>query len=1074
MTITSTGTRVVVTNSIGIISTMNSTFSTSLFGGVNSYTRYYISSINPTTPAIAISSTLGGTPITLGTSSGNMQMAASGWDHINAGTTLATSLDTTSVYFIEPRVSFNDPSYSQTVGSFSGTGGLSLGNSWQAIAYGNNYFLALPTSGSIGGASSDGQTWSQITLPSSITTWTSIAYGNFYWIAVGKTAGGVSYAAYSNYNGIGWRLSQLPSSDNWSKIVYGNGVFVAISTNNTNAAYSTNFGRTWTASTLTSNHTFLPTPTGNAQLSTAQKQFGTASLYLDGTANTLVTSASAVDYGFSTNDFTIECWVYRTGNAGVNQMIVDFRTVSSQVVPTLFLSTTYVPTFFVNGSNVIVGAASVPLNTWTHIAVSRASGSTKMFVNGTQSGSTYTDTNMYLEGPIQIGSNFASASLFSGYIDEFRISSSARYTTTFTPAISAFTPDSSTVALLHFDGTNASTTMLSSAIGGNWVGLSYGTGVFMAISSTGQGSWSYDGVTWQATTLPQSTTTLSGITITGGAGTFTCSTSTSQLVVGQTVLVSGANTGSGSISNGTYLISATNGKTSFTLTNLANGAISTSSGSPTQTFTVGVPAYTGVAWGDNRFTAVQSGAGLYSAYSFNGISWNQSLTYISATTVVYGQGVFVAVNNNSTTAYKSENGIYWTTRTLSNGSFGCIGFGYSATTNQGIFPTLRSTGNNSGDVTGIFEGARAQGRASVSSGVITSMTVWEPGSNYSSNPTVTFNDYNSQVVASITARTGNGVLGNPTFVSRGSGYNTTSTQVAITGNGYADTYQTGYTIIINNLSSLPLVGSNITIAGVLNSLTGQQQVFKVTSASAVYGTQAPFIEANVQISPTMTTAQSPGNGAAVSLRQLYSQCRLTNHDFLSIGTGNKTQTNYPTWDETTAKIQNQAVETNQGHVFYTSTDENGNFNVGGLFGVQQATGTVTLSATQFGLVGLQTLSLGGIAVGSSSVVITQFSTDPTFVANSDAIIPTQRAIKSYLTGRLSQGGANTYTGNFVAGTVSVGNPNFIKSTVTNGQAGSSIKMLNKVYLYAKGGANGADGNIAALDFFMRNNTNRSK
>jgi hypothetical protein len=252
------------------------------------------------------------------------------------------------------------------------------------------------------------------------------------------------------------------------------------------------------------------------------------------------------------------------------------------------------------------------------------------------------------------------------------------------------------------------------------------------------------------------------------------------------------------------------------------------------------------------------------------------------------------------------------------------------------------------------------------------------------------------------------------------------------------------------------------------SIFGNDQVYKVTSASAVFGTVAPFIEASIQLSPEMTTERSPAHNTTVELRQLYSQCRVTNHDFLLVGSGNKAQTNYPFTDPTTAQVNQQAVETNQGHIFYSSTDENGNFAVGGLFGVQQATGTVTLSATQFGLSGLETLSLGGIAVGSSSVVVTQFSTDNTFSANSDAIIPTQRAVKSFLTGRLSQGGANTFTGNFIAGTISVGAPNFMRSTVSPGLPGSGINMANQVYITGSG----VDGNMAALDMFMRSATKR--
>jgi hypothetical protein len=64
--------------------------------------------------------------------------------------------------------------------------------------------------------------------------------------------------------------------------------------------------------------------------------------------------------------------------------------------------------------------------------------------------------------------------------------------------------------------------------------------------------------------------------------------------------------------------------------------------------------------------------------------------------------------------------------------------------------------------------------------------------------------------------------------------------------------------------------------------------------------------------------------------------------------------------------------------------------------------------------------------------------------------------------------ANTYTGNFIAGTVSVGGPNFVKSTVANGAVGSAIKIANKMYITGKG----VDGSMAALDMFMRSATKR--
>jgi hypothetical protein len=125
-----------------------------------------------------------------------------------------------------------------------------------------------------------------------------------------------------------------------------------------------------------------------------------------------------------------------------------------------------------------------------------------------------------------------------------------------------------------------------------------------------------------------------------------------------------------------------------------------------------------------------------------------------------------------------------------------------------------------------------------------------------------------------------------------------------------------------------------------------------------------------------------------------------------------------------------------------------------------------LNASQFGLDGLSELRLGGIAIGGNSVTITQFSVDSTFVANSNNIIPTQRAIKAHLAARLSQGGSNTFTGLLVAGTVSIGGPDIIKSTIPNGLEGSVVNMPNLVNVSGFEGG-GFDGDGMAVAFFQR-------
>jgi Concanavalin A-like lectin/glucanases superfamily len=207
------------------------------------------------------------------------------------------------------------------------------------------------------------------------------------------------------------------------------------------------------------------TVNGDAKLSDLQEKFGLSSLLLDGTGDYL-SLASNSDFGYGTGDFTIEMQVYRSAS-GVTQILIDQRTAAP---------TNYAPLIFINASNqvvysdgantVITGATTVPLNAWSHIAVSRSGTSTRLFLDGVQQGTTYTDTRNYIATPIIIGARFDGIqSFFTGHIDELRITKGlARYTAAFTPPVAAFAGDSSTVLLLHFDGTNLSTNIVDDGI----------------------------------------------------------------------------------------------------------------------------------------------------------------------------------------------------------------------------------------------------------------------------------------------------------------------------------------------------------------------------------------------------------------------------------------------------------------------------------------------------------------------------------------------------------------------------------------------------------------------------------
>jgi hypothetical protein len=90
-------------------------------------------------------------------------------------------------------------------------------------------------------------------------------------------------------------------------------------------------------------------------------------------------------------------------------------------------------------------------------------------------------------------------------------------------------------------------------------------------------------VTGEALVTTTTTTTLSTVVITGTAGQFSCAST--QLKVGQTVVISGTFGGTGSITGytnpTTYVIGVTNGTTTFTLLTVAGAAIVTTAGTPT-------------------------------------------------------------------------------------------------------------------------------------------------------------------------------------------------------------------------------------------------------------------------------------------------------------------------------------------------------------------------------------------------------------------------------------------------------------------------------------------------------------
>lgn len=214
-------------------------------------------------------------------------------------------------------------------------------------------------------------------------------------------------------------------------------------------------GPAWGFTTpITRTAKLLTFATTGSNISTAQSKFGGASLYLNGTAGGVYSSPNQ-DFQFGTGNFTIEGFV-RPTNTGTTQTIIDMRTASTaDVAPVVYMPASGNLTYYTNGAIQINGGA-VTTSSWNHVALVRYNGVTQLYLNGVQTGLSYSDSNNYVISPVKIGNRFDNLANtgFNGYIDEVRISNIARYTTTFTVTNIAFQSDLDTVLLAHFDGAN--------------------------------------------------------------------------------------------------------------------------------------------------------------------------------------------------------------------------------------------------------------------------------------------------------------------------------------------------------------------------------------------------------------------------------------------------------------------------------------------------------------------------------------------------------------------------------------------------------------------------------------------
>jgi len=190
---------------------------------------------------------------------------------------------------------------------------------------------------------------------------------------------------------------------------------------------------------------------GTAQLDTAQKKFGTASLLLDGNSDYL-SVADHTGFDFGAADFTIECWI-RFNNLFRNTIFSHFAN-STSASQSLYLThfdssnTLRLGYHLEGGSNTDTSYSWSPsTGTWYHIAVERSGTNIKVYIDGTAVITLAVSTTALQasEDPFRIGvfndNTTGSPTLdwyFNGWIDDFRITNGlARYAGNFTPHTTA-------------------------------------------------------------------------------------------------------------------------------------------------------------------------------------------------------------------------------------------------------------------------------------------------------------------------------------------------------------------------------------------------------------------------------------------------------------------------------------------------------------------------------------------------------------------------------------------------------------------------------------------------------------
>jgi hypothetical protein len=196
------------------------------------------------------------------------------------------------------------------------------------------------------------------------------------------------------------------------------------------------------------NHTI--TVNGDAYAGTfSPYRHGGYSTYFPDTAGNAYVSANSSDYALGSGALTVSAWIYIDNNTQ-QQTIIDNQTGSGtgwylKIWPGQLIRVHNQSSYIFNISN---SDAPTAVNEWIHLCWTRdGSGNNKLFLNGTQVGTTVTDTTNFTAQGCKLGETYQGVNDYKGYMKDVHIVAGYANEPTTSSIATAVTSDTGTVFL---------------------------------------------------------------------------------------------------------------------------------------------------------------------------------------------------------------------------------------------------------------------------------------------------------------------------------------------------------------------------------------------------------------------------------------------------------------------------------------------------------------------------------------------------------------------------------------------------------------------------------------------------